>query len=547
MENRILKSILILTAIMPFVAFAELNEGTGGYECVETEHPIDTLSRTYNAAASLPYGEGEIFAWEDIEPNDKPSCGYVQSNEHSFDLGIIKNARFRAKRAASRATDEIAYKDITLSAPGTLASMLGDEINEIDSLVVRGPINAEDFHTIWSSSFYGELTVANFEYAQIEGNKIPKNAFWYQSEQYTPGSEYIDCIPLRRIILPEGLVEIGEGAFCFAIKLEDINFPSSLRAIKKRCFSDCISLNVNPLVIPEGVEEIGYMAFVNCKALTGRVILPTTLKKINGGAFFSTKITECNFPDGLEEIGDAAFYATRLKEVILPNSCQTFTGTDHFALNYELEKMRFPEGLTVIPVSFVDNCLKMTEFIMPNSIEIIKGRAFWQCGKLQELKLSSNLKSIEVEGLYYCKGLKTISFPSTLETLGAESCLYWKRIEGIYCAAKIPPICIDSELNPGDTPFGEYGSDFVNRTPQDTPVYVPVGSADLYRNAWGWNYFTNFIETDDFPAAGIYNVTINDNEKDSKAPLYDLCGRKVENPQPGTIYIQSGKKIIIKR
>ncbi len=477
---------------------------------------------------------------------DESACENAKLYERSFDSEIIKNARFRVKRVASRATDEIAYKDITLSAPGTLASMLGDEINEIDSLVVRGPINAADFHTIWSSSFYGGLTVANLEYAQVEGYKIPQNAFWYQSEQYTPGSEYIDCIILRRIILPEGVVEIGEGAFCYAINLENVNFPSSLRAIKRRCFSDCISLNVNPLVIPEGVEEIGYMAFVNCKSLTGKVILPTTLKKINGGAFFSTKITECNFPDGLEEIGDGAFYATRLKEAILPNSCQSFPGSDHFALNYELEKMRFPEGLTVIPVSFVDNCIKMTEFIMPNSIEEIGNRAFWQCGKLQELKLSSNLKSIGLEGLYYCKGLKTISFPSTLETLGAESCLHWKNIESIYCAAKIPPICIDSELNPGDTPFGEYGSDFVNRTPQDTPVYVPIGSADLYRNAWGWDYFTNFIETDDFPSAGIYNVTINDNEKDSEAPLYDLCGRKVMDPQPGTIYIQSGKKILIK-
>ena len=547
MDNRILKSILILTAIMPFVAFAEPNGGTRGYEYVETGHPSDTLSRTYNAAASLPYGEGEIFAWVDIEPSDEPSCGNAKSNERFFDSVIIKNAKFRAKRVASRATDEIAYKDITLSAPGTLASALGDEINEIDSLVVRGPINAADFHTIWSSSFYGGLTVANLEYAQIAGNRIPQNAFWYQSEQYTPGSEYIDCIILRRIILPEGIAEIGEGAFSYAINLEDVNFPSSLRAIKRNSFSDCIRLNINPLIIPEGVEEIGYQAFVNCKSLTGKVILPASLKKINGGAFFSTKITECNFPDGLEEIGDAAFYATRLKEAILPNSCQSFTGTDHFALNYELEKMRFPEGLTIVPESFVDDCIKMTEFIMPNSIEVIDDRAFWQCGALKELHLSSYLKSIGLESLYYCKGLKTISFPSTLESLGSESCLYWKNIESIYCAAEIPPICIDSELNPGDTPFGEYGSDFVNRTPQDTPVYVPIGSADLYRNAWGWNYFTNFIEIDNFPSAGIYNITVNDNEKDSEAPLYDLSGRKVNNPQTGSIYIQSGKKLFIKR
>ena len=439
---------------------------------------------------------------------------------------------------------DIVYKDITLNAPGTLASALGTEINDIDSLVVRGPINAVDFHTMWNGSFYGNLTVINLEYANIQDNKLPKNAFWHQSEQFTPGSEYIDCILLRRIILPEGLEEIGEGAFAYAVNLEDVNFPSSLRTIKRRCFSDCISLNVNPLIIPEGVEEIGYMSFANCRSLTGKVALPTTLKKINDGAFFQSKITECSFPEGLEEIGDAAFYATCLKEAILPNSCQSLSGSDHFALNYELEKVRFPEGLTIIPESFVENCIKLMEFIMPNNIEEIGDRAFWQCGALNELHLSSNLKSIGTEALYYCKGLKTISFPSTLETLGAESCECWKNIESIYCAAQIPPICINSEVNPGWTPFGKYGDDFENRTPQDTPIYVPVGSAALYRNAWGWDYFTNFIEIEDFPSAGIHGSAISENTPDSTT--YDLSGRRVVTLTPGNVYIHNGKKILIK-
>ena len=58
-------------------------------------------------------------------------------------------------------------------------------------------------------------------------------------------------------------------------------------------------------------------------------------------------------PEGLEEIGDAAFYATRLKEAIIPNSCQSFMGSDHFGLCYELEKVHFPEGPTLIPEGFV--------------------------------------------------------------------------------------------------------------------------------------------------------------------------------------------------
>lgn len=448
----------------------------------------------------------------------------------------------RNVRVIKTARSEVKFKDVTLEKAGTLASILGDEIEDIDSIVVRGPINDVDLYTMWSSSFYGGLTVINLEFSELQGNRIPNNAFWYQSEQYTPGSEYINCIPLRRIILPEGLKEIGECAFSYAVKLEDINFPSSLMAIKRRCFSDCISLNVNPLVIPKGVEEIETMSFVNCKALTAKIILPPTLKRIKAGAFFSAKITECNFPEGLEEIGDAAFYATRLKEAILPNSCQYFTGDSHFSLNYELEKVHLPEGLTKIPENFVDDCINLIEFLMPNTIEEIGYGAFWQCGSLKQLHLSTNLKSIGKEGLYYCKGLNSIVFPSTLETLGAESCEHWKRIETIYCAAQIPPVCMESETNPGWTPFGEYSGYFDNRTPQDTPIYVPIGSADLYRNAWGWNYFTNFIETNDFPSAGVDDILIGRAEPNTI--FYDLFGRKVKNPVPGNIYIQKGKKFI---
>lgn len=46
-------------------------------------------------------------------------------------------------------------------------------------------------------------------------------------------------------------------------------------------------------------------------------------------------------------------------------------------------------------------------------------------------------------------------------------------------------------------------------------------------------------------SSGIENISIED--KDCDAPVYDLFGRKVHVPQPGTIYIQSGKKIMINR
>lgn len=547
MENQILKSILILTVIMPFVVFAKLKGGTGGYECVETGHPSDTLSRTYNAAASLPYGEGEIFAWKDIEPSDEPSCGNVQSNDHSFDFEIIKNARFRAKRVASRATDEIAYKDIILSAPGTLASVLGDEINEIDSLVVRGPINAEDFHTIWSSSFYGKLTVANLEDATIENETIPSRAFWHQDEQLQDdGTIYV--ISLRKIILPNQIKTIGDLAFSYAIHLESINIPSELQNLGIYCFSDCISLESTPLQIPEGVTKIPAMCFMNCASLDV-VNLPSSIKHIEEGAFYRAKIKCINFPDGLQSIGNAAFYSSELECVLLPNSCQQFLGTHQFALNHELRKINLPHGVKVIPNCFVYNDINLSEFDIPSTVEIIGADALSTCMVLSGVLLHEGLKEVKSNAFWYCSALKNLVFPSSLTYLGGASFQYLQSLEAIYCSALTPPICDEDPSNKGrNHTFGPIsGQPGHLCTPNDIPVYVPVGTSHLYASAYGWNYFTNFIETDDFPSAGIYNITVNDNDKDSEAPLYDLCGRKVENPQPGTIYIQSGKKIIINR
>ena len=56
-----------------------------------------------------------------------------------------------------------------------------------------------------------------------------------------------------------------------------------------------------------------------------------------------------------------------------------------------------------------------------------------------------------------------------------------------------PPVC-KVNMNSGATPF-------YPGTPNDIPVYVPTGTAEKYRNAKGWDYFTNFIETDDFPTS----------------------------------------------
>ena len=436
------------------------------------------------------------------------------------------------------------YKDITTSNTGEVAGLLGADVDSIDSLVVRGPINEDDFKTMWHASFYGNLSVINLENANIEGGVIPKNAFCHLEEQLTPDWQYIDCIKLRRMILPEGVVEIGYGAFSYCIYLEDVNIPSTLRRLNNYSFSECISLKTDPLIFPEGMKEIASLAFQDCRSLTGEVVLPSTIKKIGAGAFFSAKITKVNLPEGLEEIGDAAFYACRLKEVYIPNSCQLLSGASHFQLNYGLERIHLPEGITAIPHSFACYCLDLKEVNIPSTIKKIGGYAFTDCKPMKTIHLPEGLEKVESYAFFNMNSLEEFVFPSTLKTLGGEACAYCRGLKRIYCAATVPPTCEDSPTNPGDTPFGPYSGGELMAS-NDIPVYVPIGTAELYRNAWGWNYFNNIIETDNFP--GTTSIAGHVQEQEDLHPIfYDLTGKKINKPIKGRIYLRHGEKVLVK-
>lgn len=432
--------------------------------------------------------------------------------------------------------------DVT-SHSGDLATQLGDRIYVIDSLVVRGTVDDADISTLWDASFNGRLSVINLENAEIKNGVMPKCAFWHQKEQLNPDWR-VTPIFLRRIILPEGLKRIEERAFFFCVNLEEVNIPSSLQYLGDDAFSDCVNLKTDPLVFPEGFERFGKMVFLRCRSLTGQVVLPSTIKEIGTGLFFSSKISSINLPDGLEKIGDAAFYACRLKEVVIPNSCQKLKGSSNFALNYTLEKISLPEGVDTIPSDFCYVCNQLKEVNIPSTVKIIGLSAFELCSSLKKIELPYGLKAIWQKAFMHCDSLEQVVLPSTLKTLSSDCFSYIRCLKRIYCMAPEPPVCMENPYMIGITPFGDPKDVNSSSTPNDIPVYVPVGSAEKYRKAWGWDYFTNFIETDDFPTA-IYDVTTE--HSDSRSSIYDLNGRKVTDTQKGHIYIINGKKVFLAR
>ena len=391
---------------------------------------------------------------------------------------------------------QVNFFDAHVSKYGELEQVLGDKWDKIDSLIVHGPINKADFKTIVRCARDGSMRIVNLQYAQIENNKIPDFGFVDRDK-----SRFGNHLDIRRIILPDNITEFGEYAF-YGLTLETINIPSSLRKLGNNCFDENRWLSVNPLIIPEGVTEIPTQCFQFCYKLK-KVVLPSTIKTIGILAFFDSLVDDMNFPEGLDSIGYLSMHGTRLTEVVLPKTIRTI-GYKTFASNFKLKKVVLPEGLTEIPDNLCSSCIELEKIVIPESVIKINTEAFSACLKLKT-NLPPKLKWIGSDA-FSSSGLDSIVFPATMEYIGKEAFQDLTKLKKIYSMSPIPPVCYyNTMVNFGDGPFG--GS-----TPSDIPVYVPIGSGEKYREAFGWNYFTNIIETDKFPT-GIVSPKMGKNEQ----------------------------------
>lgn len=127
------------------------------------------------------------------------------------------------------------------------------------------------------------------------------------------------CWELEQVNIPEGVTAIGAHAFGACRSLKELNIPGSVKIIGNNAFTSCQS--ITGVIVPEGVAEIGDYTFSGCYALKS-VKLPSTIERIGLWAFHSCKsLEEIVIPESVTEIGRQAFMqCTSLKTAVLPAS-----------------------------------------------------------------------------------------------------------------------------------------------------------------------------------------------------------------------------------
>ena len=154
------------------------------------------------------------------------------------------------------------------------------------------------------------------------------------------GEDAFSNSKMSRVIIPDTVKEIATCAFDECRNLEEVVIPDSVKEIGSQAFMGCHSLK--SISIPAGTTLIGDAVFNDCYHLTSIEVSPDNpvyeahdlllIKKDSQGIISASCAIEGQYviPDGIMEIGSLAFQGCyNLKEVTIPASV-TYIDSDAF-------------------------------------------------------------------------------------------------------------------------------------------------------------------------------------------------------------------------
>lgn len=225
------------------------------------------------------------------------------------------------------------------------------------------------------------------------------------------------CMKLKKIEIPSSVEIIESNAFKGCDNLRKINMPSSVKTIEVAAFSKCNKLKkVN---IEEGVQSLCANVFSKCTSLK-KIKLPSSICYLGEGVFEKcSNLRKINIPEGVESLDNCFNGCSKLKKVTLPTTLKKIFDTT-FAYCTDLSKIILPDGLEEIGFgAFASSGI--WEVNIPGSVKNIDVEAFKNCNYLFDVTLNEGLKNIDDGAFLGCVNLSEISIPDTVKNIGEEA------------------------------------------------------------------------------------------------------------------------------
>ncbi|MBU5461982.1 leucine-rich repeat protein [Lachnoclostridium sp. MSJ-17] len=269
---------------------------------------------------------------------------------------------------------------------------------------------------------------------------------------------------VKKIIINDGVSNIGKCAFCKCTQLTDVSIPDSVESIDYSAFRLCDKL-VN-VALPKNLKSIGDYSFAWCESIKS-ITFSNELVSIGYMAFRAcSELTEISIPSNVIYIEGGAFaWCINLSCINVESGNNKYDSRNNCNAIIETKTNKI-----------IQSC---NSTIIPNGIECIGDCAFLGCSKLDKITIPDSVTVIGESAFHSCLGLKKIVIPSTVVTLGGWSFAYCTYLTEIEIPKSVTSI--------GDDAF--YASQKIN-------IY---GNVDSYAQLYANMYSIPFIEIKDTP------------------------------------------------
>lgn len=383
---------------------------------------------------------------------------------------------------------------------------------------------------------------------------------------------------MTNIQLPSSLTTLGQRAFRYASALESIDLKNTkVTNVAAEAFSGCFALT--DVKLNDKTEIIGSQAFRNCRSLKS-MELPGTLKSVGNYAFcmdHGSNLEYLRF-HGTAVIPTFAKYSF-LK---IPTTAKFYTPVDYGYL-YK-KNLQTIVAVTTAPLKAEDHVHETltvgkngytTYFLNNENFEVPTGMMGFiitgvgsdkyikttrcEASSLIPAKTGFFLCSVNTDNSLAKKGSAYGADYRVAMTTGTEKSAVGSLMVGVGVETKgVEPqkkqfaeanttyyiLAMGSTGTKYADKYGFYyqkgtGGKSVNITPHKAALAVPNAMAAAAREA----LFFDFDMPGGSEPTGVKSLDVE--AKNTKPVIYDMQGRRVENPSKG-IYIVNGKKVVIR-
>ena len=268
-------------------------------------------------------------------------------------------------------------------------------------------------HNYVAGSYKIELYDVERDYVIAKGVRVDVTVgYYYHTSRISHPSN------VKRIVLGEGVVDIGAGAFGYCDSLASIHIPEGVTIIREEMFGHCTSLK--SIHIPESVTIIESWVFWACKSLKS-IHIPKSVTSMGYSVFNQcTSLKSIHIPEKVTSISGVFYNCTSLSSIYIPDSVNSIGGSA-FSTCTSLTSVYIPEGVTLIDYSAFNSCISLKSIHIPERVTTINEYTFDNCSSLISIDIPEKVTSIRDSAFQGCSSLTSISsFNPTTPTLGGN-------------------------------------------------------------------------------------------------------------------------------